>query len=431
MNRYTKSVLALAALLALLPLVVFAQKSNVPQFFRPYDQRGLAAFESTRIDTIGFDEFEVYWGGAFTQQFQMLDHSHDAQADPDGDGENENAIPELGAGFNLATANLNLDAQLADGVRVNLVTYLSSRHHAEAWVKGGYLQVDRLTFLGNETIDDIFRFVRLRLGHFEINYGDAHFRRTDNGNAIFNPFVGNYILDSFATEIGGEVYVFASDFLVMGGVTGGEIKGAVTRPDDRAPSIYGKVGYDSDITEDLRIRLTGSVYTTSKSLNNTLYAGDRAGSRYYEILPGDFRTPRVNPVINDHVTAIQINPFVKFGGLELFGVIETATGGVDNEGEGDNEDRTWNQIAVEGIYRFLPREQLYVGARYNTVSGTTVGAREDVTINRIQVGAGWFATPNLLLKLEYVDQTWDGYNPTSIFHGGEMSGLMIEGVLAF
>ena len=39
----------------------------------------------------------------------------------------------------------------------------------------------------------------------EINYGDAHFRRSDNGNAIYNPFVGNYIMDAFTTEIGGEV----------------------------------------------------------------------------------------------------------------------------------------------------------------------------------------------------------------------------------
>ena len=45
----------------------------------------------------------------------------------------------------------------------------------------------------------------MRVGHLEINYGDAHFRRSDNGNAMYNPFVGNYILDAFTTEIGGEV----------------------------------------------------------------------------------------------------------------------------------------------------------------------------------------------------------------------------------
>ena len=51
------------------------------------------------------------------------------------------------------------------------------------------------------------KYVTLRVGHFEINYGDAHFRRTDNGNAMYNPLVGNYILDAFTTEIGGEAYL--------------------------------------------------------------------------------------------------------------------------------------------------------------------------------------------------------------------------------
>ena len=35
---------------------------------------------------------------------------------------------------------------------------------------------------------------------------------------------------------------------------------------------------------DLRVRLTGSMYKTDKSLSNTLYSGDRAGSRYYYVL---------------------------------------------------------------------------------------------------------------------------------------------------
>ena len=53
----------------------------------------------------------------------------------------------------------------------------------------------------------LFEIATVRVGHIEINYGDAHFRRSDNGNAIYNPFVGNYIMDAFTTEIGGEVYL--------------------------------------------------------------------------------------------------------------------------------------------------------------------------------------------------------------------------------
>ena len=46
-----------------------------------------------------------------------------------------------------AQANLFTDVQLADGIRMNVTTYLSTRHHNEAWVKGGYIQFDKLPFV--------------------------------------------------------------------------------------------------------------------------------------------------------------------------------------------------------------------------------------------------------------------------------------------
>ena len=64
-----------------------------------------------------------------------------------------------------------------------------------------------------------------------------------------------------------------------------------------------------------------------------------------------------------------VNPFLKFGGLEIFGNIERAKGRAATE----TESRTWNQNAGEVLYRFLPTT-LYVAGRYNTVKGQlTVG----------------------------------------------------------
>jgi hypothetical protein len=403
-----------------------AQDASEPQFFRPYDQRGTAIFEDPMDDASDFDGFSVRWGAAFTQQFQGINHSNEAEA-VFVDGTDLNALPDLGWGFNTATANLNLDAQLADGIRVNLITYLSSRHHNEAWVKGGYLNINRMRMLESELIDDIMEYVTLRVGHYEINYGDAHFRRTDNGNAMHNPFVGNLIMDSFTTEIGGEIYVRSKGLMAMGAVTNGEIKGAVLDPDTRAPSFYGKVGFDREVSPDLRLRLTGSAYTTVKSANNTLYSGDRAGSRYYEVMGEGFTSGRVNPGFRNEVTAFQINPFVKTGGLELFGVIETASGA----SAGEQETRTWNQYAAEALYRFLPREQLYIGARYNTLSGELAGSGGDVSIDRIQLGGGWFITSRVLMKVEYVRQNYNDYPETSYLHDGQFDGFVVEGVVAF
>ena len=41
----------------------------------------------------------------------------------------------------------------------------------------------------------------------EINYGDAHFRRSDGGNTMWNPSLKkNNLMDAFTTEIGAELY---------------------------------------------------------------------------------------------------------------------------------------------------------------------------------------------------------------------------------
>ena len=412
---------------------VYAQQAPFDTF-RPYDQGGMNVFEPIPTDTVPFDDVKVRFGVGFAQQFQAISHTNSV-AEGLVEGTDQTRLAEIGVGANLATANLNLDAQLTDGIRLNLVTYLSSRHHSEAWVKGGYLQIEKLPMLNSRLVDRIMENVMIKAGHMEINYGDAHFRRTDNGAAMHNPFVGNLIMDAFTTEVGGEVYYYNNGFIAMAGITTGELNPSVTKREDKSPAFLGKIGYDSYLTDDVRVRLTGSVYTVNSDSRNTLYGGDRTGSRYYNVLentvaPG-FTSGRVNPGLTNKVTSIMINPFVKVGGLEFFGVYETTAGKASAEAE----DRRWNQLAGEVIYRFLPAEQLYIGARYNTLSGQLAPAGpvagNEVTIDRIQVGAGWFLTRNILLKGEYVNQQYKGYAENSIFHGGEFNGVVFEGVIAF
>jgi len=348
--------------------------------------------------------------------------------------------------FNLATANLGVNALLADGIQVNLDVYLSSRRHNETWVKGGYVQVDDLSFLGVPAIDRAMDFLTFKVGHFEVNYGDAHFRRTDNGSALYNPFVGNYIMDAFTTEIGGEVYARYGGFLAMVGATNGLLNTSVTEdPNGRTFAYYGKLGVDRQLTDDLRVRLTASAYGNDDAGRSTLYGGDRAGSRYYLVLENTQATADanassglINPGFSEEIYAFQVNPFVKYRGLELFGVAERATGRSVQEAE--DIDRAWTQYAVDAVYRFLPREQAYVGARWNRVEGPLTGpaqngqittAGNDVSITRYSIGAGWFTTRNMLLKVEYVRQSYDGFAPADIRYGGEFNGFMVEGAITF
>src|SRR5215203_2074512 len=50
-----------------------------PSYWRPYDQRGINVFETTKVpDTIAFEGPRVRLGAGFTQQFQNLKHENKA-----------------------------------------------------------------------------------------------------------------------------------------------------------------------------------------------------------------------------------------------------------------------------------------------------------------------------------------------------------------
>ena len=402
------------------------------QYFRPQDKRGLNVFETTKSPGVAFTGFKLDVGAGFTAQLQNLSHRNTA-APTMVAGVNANQLAKIGLGFNNSTANLNLHAQLAPGIRVALTSYLSSRHHNETWVKDGYIQIDEspIEFI---PLKAIMQIATVRIGHMEINYGDAHFRRSDNGNALYNPFVGNYILDAFTTEIGGEVYLKPGRLIGMLSVTAGELRGTVLSPGQRGPSYIGKLGVDRQISKDLRVRLTGSLYHAGKSMSNTLYSGDRAGSRFYYVLENTTASETaqkdsglINPGFKNKVHALQVNPFVKFRGLELFGVVERATGKALTEAS----DRTWKQYALDTVYRFLPDEKMFAGLRYNRAVGQAAGLPGHVGANRWEVGGGWFITANVLAKAAYVNQKYVGYPVSNIKNGGKFNGIMMEGVVAF
>lgn len=401
------------------------------QHLRPSDQRGLNVFETPKYDAVPYTGFKLNWGAAFTQQFQNLSHGNAASAKEVG-GVDQNKLIGIGGGFNNAAANLYLNAQLAPGIRVALTSYLSARHHQESWVKDGYFLIDDSP-IDVAALKEIMKYVTLKVGHFEINYGDMHFRRTDNGQGIYNPLVGNLLMDAFTTEIGAEAYVRKGPWLAMAGMTGGEVKGQVTAPEKRSPAYLGKVGYDEQVARNLRVRLTASAFSQARAASQTLYTGDRAGSRYYLVLENTAATTDANawsgnirPGFGSEQHSYVVNPFIKLGNAEFFGNFEQARGRAATE----PENRKWTQNAYELTYRLLG-DRVYVAGRYNTASGALAGVANDVSANRTQVGGGWFVTPNVLGKIEYVKQIYHDFPLNDIRYGGRFNGLMIEGTVAF
>lgn len=442
----------------------------------PRSKDGLNLFDVHK-NNVDYDGVSVDLGGALALQFQALNSFNDQKEGgytaPNGaiisgnNGTTGYRLNNLENNFNLPAANLVFGAQLADGVRVNLDIYLSSRHHNETWVKGGYLQIDKLDFIQKDFLADVMQYTTIKIGQMENNYGDAHFRRTDNGNAILNPFIEGNIMDSFETEMGMEVYYNREGLVSMIGVTNGKLNQGVAEfvaadatesaPDPNttvSPTVLAKLGYDKQLNKDLRIRFTGS-YNHNANMSANPWGSDRAGSRYFGVMshqaytytdgivptpvPNNFdptanaTTGRFSPGYANWYTAFMLNPFVKYKGFEFFGTLEFTEGG---NKKGTDESRKVNQYAADLVYRFGKTEQFYIGARYNTVSGNIASQTDKVNVNRLESSLGWFMTKNVVAKLAYTDQNYSDYaqysgSSLNDLYGGSFKGIMFEAAISF
>src|SRR5476651_1338130 len=152
------TILGLVAItgLSLVPTGVKAQETI--QYLCTNNQLGINVFDTSKLDTVKFTGLKVKVGGNFELTFQALGQSNTAiPLTKPGFTGNVNSLIPLTHAFQLPMANLNVDIQLADGIRMNLTEYLAARHHEETWVKGGYIQFDKLPFLHSAIVDDIMK----------------------------------------------------------------------------------------------------------------------------------------------------------------------------------------------------------------------------------------------------------------------------------
>ena len=421
-----------------------AQQSAI-QYFRPYEKDGLNIYGPSKNDTIPFSGIKVRVGANLSQDFQMImDQNHAMSVYVN--GANVNQLKTLTGAFNPTLANLNLDVQMQDGIRVNLASYLSAKDHGEVLFKDWYIQIDKIVFLKSDFIDTLMKSFTIKTGFYEMDYGDQHFRRTDGGNNIYNPFVENYIMDEYTLESGTEVYYHSKNGIIaLVGISNGELNPTVVAPvkidsatgklNLSAPSFHFKLGYDKQFNQDFRCRLTGSYYMDQSATDNGLFFGDITGSHYILVMENTTASPnatawsgKYNPQFSGQVNALMINPFIKYKGLEFFGTYEMAHGRTINE----TSMRKATQYAADLIYRFPQKpEDFWVGLRYNSVISALPLSQSDITINRDVCSIGWFTSKNIILKVEYVNQQYLNFASTDIRSGGKFSGFIVETAIGF
>lgn len=394
-------------------------------------------FEDPKTDVSVFSKLKTDLGADFAIQYQALNHEASNPSWP---------LINLGSNFNLPTANFEIITLLAPGITVNLETYLSARHHNEAWVKGGYVIIDNLPFW--PSTNHIMKYITVKAGVMHPNIGDQQFRRSDNGNVLNNPFIGNYIMDDFTTNTGVEIMFRNKGFLLLGGINNGTLKPALASTEGSGTSkkyiernltdelaYVWKASIDKQISEKFRLRLSLGGSHQKSTLSGTLHNGDRTGSRYYFVMNKQVGDNSEFDVTKNHTSGnwgpgaftkdntININLFAKYSKLEFFGTLEKANGITASS----SARYDFSQLATELVYRLGKQEQWFIGGRYNKVTNAETSPKMEV--DRIQFSTGWYMIRNMLMKLEYVDQQYKNFS--SYGNKAGFKGFILEAGISF
>ncbi len=355
------------------------------------------------------DEQRYSFGVSTVGYWQALSQSND-----------NGSLPDLATGFQSAAGNLHFNAQVTEGVELYFEIYLSSRHH-EGYLmpREGFITVTSAPGgLDFAPVNRLFDFINVKAGHFEIDFGNAHLRRSDNAEVQRNPLVGNDIVDPNVVYVGAEVSTKPARFNALVGVTNGQTTGDLQ--DGHQYAFHGKVW--GDVIPGIKV--AGSFYRGDQSANpigypvggsfGNLFSGNRSGGRYSAVLNGGGEPGQVLPGNGQDETAWQGDLEVAVGDLTLQGHYGNI---VDADVDGTNPaDPTtsghpkedWDYYSAQAVYQL--GSNLYAALRLSGANAKLLSsAASDGKVQRVQAGFGYWVGDGILLKVEYVSQTYSDF----------------------
>lgn len=347
-----------------------------------------------------------------------------------------NSLPSLQSGFQAALGNVHANIALADSVQAYVELYIGSKHHEgevmdrEGWVRIGRLP-DSWNVLG---LNALLRHVDIKAGHFEVDFGNQHLVRSDNAEVQRNPLIGNHVVDPNTVEGGFEIIGAERAFHWLVGLGNG-----VTVEDfqpGRAYSRHAKVWVQP---ADSSFNVAASVYGVDQSGNPTgypdkgswteMFAGNRSGSRYSGVMGGGPDAGQIFIGRGQDLLAWQLDATLRSRALRLAGLYGRVR---DNELNGSSPGRlreSWSYFGAEARFDLLT-DRLYAAARYSgAVTSTYKGTTIDANVNRYQLGLGFRLVPEMLFKVEYVEQRYRGLAQDYVGHP-RFHGLLVEGSMA-
>jgi hypothetical protein len=340
---------------------------------------------------------------------------------------NNKEAEDLDPGFQTAWGDLSFLADIGKGkMLVFFDLYISSRPHpSTTYGNEGYILINELpddSGPSNWLNDTLFKWVNVKMGHFEIDYGDFHYFRSDNAWVQRNPLIGNTIIDPDVEEIGMEIFSKPQKLNWLVGISSGTTTENLNEGRGIA-SVHGKLW--SNITDDLRASVSGYYVDHSDNPNTgpgstkgSLFSGRRSGGPYGAVLGGGNAPGEVLPGQDQLVTSVQADLTWTPGKWDFYGNVGWMEDADPNGSGPGSPAESWTYGTVQAVYNFTPR--LYAAGRYSfAIANEIAGHSSSGNVQRVQLGGGYWVTRNLLAKLEGVYQAYNEFS----FDDGNVSGV--------
>ena len=362
-------------------------------------------------------------------------------------GGNGAALSELEPGFQTAFGDLGFIGKFGEKEEIKVVfdMYLSSRNHpSQTYGNEGYILMTGVpeNLKSLKFLDPILRKVDVKAGHMLLNFGDGLMHRSNNAIVQNNPLIGNFVIDPNIVSVGMEVSSKPGRINWLVGVANG------TTTEDwnvgRGFSYHGKLA----VYPIKSIRTTLSYIATDQSDNPVkgqaggsgmqMFSGNRSGERYAGVLGGGQAPGGVFPQAGEKFSATQFDlTFDNSSPIKLYGHYGITRDEDINGTVAGAPEETWSYYAGDVVYKL--NEAIYAAARYSGAQARKFqGVDSEGTVNRYQVGGGLWLTKNLLVKVEYVQQKYDGFvqgnivnNNVQAWRNPEFSGVVSEVSFSF
>lgn len=399
------------------------------EYFSPFDIMNPAHIRADMPMQIGrFEDMSLYMGFQSVgrvQAIQQLDVSIKNVKQPG-----------LDPGFQDPFANLSFLASIPDKLDVYFDTYIASRPHTNTmYGHEGYILFKQLPGpLNSGVLGDAFNYVNVKVGAFDIDFGDDNYRRSNNARVQRNPLIDNPLVDPNVEEIGGEVYSIKGPVYWLFGVG----SGTTTEHFDYGsqPSFHGKIwGYP---LPDLRTSLSAYHVDLSGSNDTSyLYVNGRSGGALGGVFGGGDNPGQILPMAGKDVTAVQGDVTWNHWPCEIYSNVGwVQDSDINGQAAGTPSER-WIYGTFEPVYHITP--SLYIAGRYSLAKATSVnGVPTNGWVDRAEVGGGYWITNNLLGKVEYVYEKYHGFGAADgvvsgvdSFRGPSFSGVVLEVSFSF